>query len=409
MTAIQAYEAVLIELNKVKAPSLSLNDFLYFFNKAIQQYFNLMYNNYEITQQKTDDLRVIKSTAILDLTSHYSNNSFFQDIYTVELPDDYVHILNCIIEFVDINPKCNRPKIGEVIVKLPNPDCNGDCNEHEQYIRKNVDFYKRFHQGVKRLTADAASQVINNHYLKPSYRNPYFYINTVNDYNTLGDLNDRESLNSEVTRYKINSNYSGIIIFNFNGYFINIDTSNISGYSNNSVMPLYRYLLKLKNQINISPLIDAKYFKDIKIEILDEENILVSSLNLTDVTDSYGNNTTNISIYGVTNFLIDKESYLRYGNTSKSIMEIRCGYDKNIVPVKVLIDYLKAPQQVDLTQDQIDDIEDNSQILEFPDYVTYEIINILVKLVLENSGNPRVQSHYTLNQSIPGNSPATQG
>ena len=90
-------------------------------------------------------------------------------------------------------------------------------------------------------------------------------------------------------------------------------------------------------------------------------------------------------------------------------MEIRCGYDKNIVPVKVLIDYLKAPQQVDLTQDQIDDIEDNSQILEFPDYVTYEIINILVKLVLENSGNPRVQSHYTLNQSIPGNSPATQG
>jgi hypothetical protein len=36
MTAIQAYEAVLIELNKVKAPSLSLNDFLYFFNKAIQ-------------------------------------------------------------------------------------------------------------------------------------------------------------------------------------------------------------------------------------------------------------------------------------------------------------------------------------------------------------------------------------
>ena len=33
MTAIQAYEAVLIELNKVKAPSLSLSDFLYFFNK----------------------------------------------------------------------------------------------------------------------------------------------------------------------------------------------------------------------------------------------------------------------------------------------------------------------------------------------------------------------------------------
>ena len=378
MTAIQAYEAVLIELNKVKAPSLSLNDFLYFFNKAIQQYFNLMYNNYEITQQKTDDLRVIKSTAILDIYPHESSESFFDDIYQVELPDDYVHILNCIIEFIEENRKCNKPS-------------------------------KKFHQGAKRLTADAASQVINNHYLKPSYRNPYFYINTVNDYNTLGDLNDRESLNSEVTRYKINSNYSGVIVFDFNGYSINIDTNDISGYNNNSVMPLYRYLLKLKNQINISSIIDTKYFKDIKIEILDEENILVSSLNLTNITDSNGNHTANISIDGITNFLIDKESYLRYGNTSKSIMEIRCGYDKNIVPVKVLIDYLKAPQQVDLTQDQIDDIEDNSQILEFPDYVTYEIINILVKLVLENSGNPRVQSHYTLNQSIPGNSPAAQG
>ena len=34
MTIIEAYEGVLIELNKVKAPSLSLSDFLYFFNKA---------------------------------------------------------------------------------------------------------------------------------------------------------------------------------------------------------------------------------------------------------------------------------------------------------------------------------------------------------------------------------------
>jgi hypothetical protein len=34
MTAIQAYEAVLIELNKVKAPSISLSDFIYLFNKA---------------------------------------------------------------------------------------------------------------------------------------------------------------------------------------------------------------------------------------------------------------------------------------------------------------------------------------------------------------------------------------
>jgi hypothetical protein len=35
MTARQVYEAMLVELNKTEAPSLLLEDFNYFFNKAI--------------------------------------------------------------------------------------------------------------------------------------------------------------------------------------------------------------------------------------------------------------------------------------------------------------------------------------------------------------------------------------
>jgi hypothetical protein len=35
MTARQVYEAVLVEMNKVQAPSLLLEDFNYLFNKAI--------------------------------------------------------------------------------------------------------------------------------------------------------------------------------------------------------------------------------------------------------------------------------------------------------------------------------------------------------------------------------------
>lgn len=38
MNVLNVYEAVLIELNKVEAPSLLLEDFIYFLNKAIQQY-----------------------------------------------------------------------------------------------------------------------------------------------------------------------------------------------------------------------------------------------------------------------------------------------------------------------------------------------------------------------------------
>ena len=42
MTARDLYEIALIELNKLEAPSLLLEDFNYFVNKAIQQYSNLI-------------------------------------------------------------------------------------------------------------------------------------------------------------------------------------------------------------------------------------------------------------------------------------------------------------------------------------------------------------------------------
>jgi len=50
MTTLQLYEAILIELNKVKAPALSLSDLVYFVNKATQSYINSIYNVYEINQ-----------------------------------------------------------------------------------------------------------------------------------------------------------------------------------------------------------------------------------------------------------------------------------------------------------------------------------------------------------------------
>jgi hypothetical protein len=53
-----------------------------------------------------------------------------------------------------------------------------------------------------------------------------------------------------------------------------------------------------------------------------------------------------------------------------------------------------------LTQEELDLTEDTSQMMEFPDYVCQEIINELVKLVLENSGDPRLQSNIAVNQSI---------
>ena len=50
------YEYTLIECNKLKAPAILLEDFVYLFNKAIQQYVNSVYNRCEYNQQSSDDL-----------------------------------------------------------------------------------------------------------------------------------------------------------------------------------------------------------------------------------------------------------------------------------------------------------------------------------------------------------------
>ena len=65
MTIRQAYEYALIESNKLKAPPLLLEDYIYLFNKAIQQKINEIYNRYDINQQSSDDLRVLQTTSVI--------------------------------------------------------------------------------------------------------------------------------------------------------------------------------------------------------------------------------------------------------------------------------------------------------------------------------------------------------
>ena len=57
--------------------------------------------------------------------------------------------------------------------------------------------------------------------------------------------------------------------------------------------------------------------------------------------------------------------------------------------------------RINITEEQIDDIVDSSQILEFPDYMCYEILNIFVRLIMENASDPRLQTNIPINQTIP--------
>lgn len=263
MSIRDAFENCLVELNKVQAPSLLLDDFVYLFNKAVQQYINIRYNLFETKQQLTDDLRVLLKTH-KEVLNPGVIGTF--DGPTIGLPSDYMHILNCICTFTQTKEnKCGNSK---TITK-----------------------------GANKMDTTQWSHVIENYYMKPSVKQPYYYI------------------------------------------------------------------------MNIS---DPKL--DVSLSHKDEDK------------DQNASQTSN--------------QYMRYGNSTKPTMQIKYGDDPQYKLIEIRIDYLRAPYYYTLTQDQLDDIQDQSMIIEFPDYVVYEIINTLVKLILENGGNPRIQTHMGVNQSI---------
>lgn len=160
MTLKQVYEALLVENNKVEAPSLLLPDFNYMVNKTVLQYINKRYNIYDVNQQTTDDLRVLKSTALLavkkadygsDQTANMESiKGLYGATYEVDLPADYLHMLNCVCIF-----KVKEQK---------------DC----------WDAGDLWNCGATRLTSDMWPIVINNFYMRPSYRRPYYFIHNVN-------------------------------------------------------------------------------------------------------------------------------------------------------------------------------------------------------------------------------------
>jgi hypothetical protein len=89
-------------VNKDDAPNLMLETFNYYANKAYTQYVNKQYNLYDVNQQMTDNLRVLKSSAKIPVTesnrvTDYDDLSLATNAtYEVILPNDYLHLLNCI-------------------------------------------------------------------------------------------------------------------------------------------------------------------------------------------------------------------------------------------------------------------------------------------------------------------------
>lgn len=327
MTARQVFEGMLIELSKVNAPSLLLEDFNYFFNKAINQYINKRYNIYDISQQTTDDLRVLKSTTVLDVTKSVDSeplkslanlgagkSRLFGATYEVNLPDDYLHLLNCI--------------------------CVYELQENYKCYNKGDDVYF----AAKRLTSDAFSTIANDYYNRPLPQRPYFFIHNINNNGSAGNFS-KSDLTPTNSKTDITNKYEVTITGD--------EQDRVTSVGANSNFP-----------------------RTIQLGDLYEGTPKTADT-------------------------VEREIGQRYGNASKVRMEIRYGHDDSVFKLKqVLVDYIKTPQHIRLTQEQMNLTADHSQIMEFPDYVCQEIINELTMLVMENTADPRLPSNTQVTQSI---------
>lgn len=383
MTSKQLYHAVQIELNKENAPNILLESFNYFVNRAINQYVNKRYNIYDINQQTTDDLRVLKATAILEPTKSEDYNDFStasMATYYVTLPSDYLHMLNCICIY--------------------NVKKTWNCYDAGDHWRA----------PAKRLTADAFSQVLDNFWNKPTHNKPYYYIHNVNKQIYIPtEEKDGEIENTEAVDTR-----------NFPSTFFDegesiVESASCSVIKKDGTLGRVKLHFLEDQNVNKETLEKASFYWD------PENNRYTGTirpaaspqtpLDLLYITnkDSHGNPIAEANLDN-TFIKINKEekisnvergASIRYGNSSEVRCEIRYGSDDRIFELeKVYIDYIKAPQHIRLTVKQLDSTEDISQVLEYPDYVCQEILNELVHIIMENISDQRLQTHPVVSQSI---------
>ena len=373
MTAKQVYEATSIELNKLQAPNLKLYEFNYLFNKAIYQYINKTYNFYDVSQQTTDDLRVLKSTAYLKpelinagsqiSNTHHSSikNKLRKAWYEVEMPADYLHMLNCVC-----------------IYELKEDKYCYDAGDYVEIP-------------ATRLTSDSWGQILTDVYNRPTPMNPYYYIHNVNTSDLLPTnlLDDQNNGTDQYRKVELMTPEE----------VLKKHIENIKNGGSGILPPPATTLLKKNGETftaatdDINDLDIVASYNASKTPI---DNIIAK--NTKTVSHTYP---TTIKIGNAEISTINKPEMLRYGNASKVRCEIRYGNDNTVFELaEVQVDYIKVPQHIRLTQQQLDLTTDTSQIMEFPDYVNQEIINELVHLVMEKSNDPRLGNHIQMTQTI---------
>jgi len=165
-TAREVYINILTELVKEESPILYLEDYLYFYNKAISEYMKTRYELFETNQQLADDMRSWKK--------QYSSDSL--TVVIDNIGDDvnprfhYRHLLGCTIDVKTVRP---------------NMRCEQSAGETKTYK-------------VVRMSSDIKNGILNNEYLSAQFYRPYFEILDNEIKINVGNINTKSVIISNI-------------------------------------------------------------------------------------------------------------------------------------------------------------------------------------------------------------------
>lgn len=338
VTIRQEYINILTELVKEESPVLYLEDFLYYYNKGLNEYINLRYEKFELTQQLSDDLRAWKTT--------YNTDSLIININDLgKSPEDTS--TKCSAEAVDV---CN----GKCAEESSTKDCSAMCKD----IADNTE-----------ITQEDIAQCSCEHTCDEDCSGGD---DCIPECMVICEQDCERAIKKAAEDKCIENN------------FTKCKESYTADCIKKSKKP-YRHLLSCS--ITVALLRPVSH--------CDQKLGTVKTYKVTRST-SDRNAVLSENVY------LNARFYRPYYSISGDIITIDVGdIDKKKAKISnITIDYLMQPNEVDLTESEITTEMDTSQVLEFTADVANEVRKRVMLLILERHRDIRMQSNLQVNQSI---------
>lgn len=393
MTALELYDATLIELNKVNAPTFTIEQWNYFINKAIQSYTDKRYNFYAVNQQLTDDLRVLLST-YRSFNPANTNVDTEQEVEYFQIVDaegklivDELYVGDSTQFIVGDHIMIEGFNTKIYTITETNLSPNAFFPEWDT-IKITPHIFFGFGSGggggggaaTFGLKPGAASSIsadgdtpeeIARKLLKSKIYKVY------NSYQTDKSLSNNtiHSFNLETGNY-----YHTLAVRTYwtdsrvpetkKGHYCDYNKVRAISKMYPAKRLTYDMLANIENNAYLKPSYRQPY------HLLQDNKLNLGTEKINDATGEFQNSP-----------LVEVH-----------VGKIPAGLNLEMVEV----DYLKLPEVVEITDKEVYlDTTDKSQLLEWPDYLNSEIVKQVVSYFLENATDPRIQSFTTFQQDTP--------